>query len=118
MRPSKTDFIFLFYTPKDSSTEYQKQPKSWKLPKTTKNNWNYQKQPKTTENYQKQPKTNLSQIPKNIKTTENYSRLVPLDAGMHRKVLKYSKTSLNQNSVKPNKPILRISFYLNRTNFG
>ena len=35
----------------------------------------------------------------------------------------YSKTSLirtplNRNSAKPNKPILRTSFYLNRTNFG
>ena len=35
----------------------------------------------------------------------------------------YSKTSLirtplNRNSAKPNKPMLRTSFYLNRTNFG
>ena len=35
----------------------------------------------------------------------------------------YSKTSLirtplNQNSAKPNKPVLQTSFYLNRMNFG
>ena len=36
------------------------------------------------------PETNLSQIPKTIKTTENYSRLVPLNAGMHREVPKYT----------------------------
>ena len=40
--------------------------------------------------YRRLPKTNLSQIPKTIKTTENYSRLVPFDAGMHRKVPKYT----------------------------
>ena len=54
-----------------------------------------------TENYRKQPKTNLSQIPKTIKTTENYSRLVPLDAGMHRKVPKYTdidKIRINMHS--------------------
>ena len=55
-----------------------------KLPKTTEN---YRKQPKTTENNRKLPKTNLSYIPK---TTENYSRLVPINAGMHRKVPKYT----------------------------
>ena len=32
----------------------------------------------------------LELIPKTIKTTENYSRLFPLDAGMHRKVPKYT----------------------------
>ena len=50
----------------------------------------YRKLPKTTEYYRIVPKTNLSQIPKTIKTTENYSRLVPLNAAMHRKVPKYT----------------------------
>ena len=42
-------------------------------------------------NYRKQPKTNFFPIPKTIKTTENDSKLVNLDAGMHRKVPKYTE---------------------------
>ena len=71
------------------STEYRKQPKTTEnnriLLKTTEY---YRKQPNTTENNRMLPETNLSQIPKTIKTTENYSRLVPLNAGMHREVPK------------------------------
>ena len=63
------------------STEYRKQPKTTEY---------YRKQPNTTENNRILPKTNLSKIQKTIKTTENYSILVPLNAGMHRKVPKYT----------------------------
>ena len=73
------------------STEYRKQPKTTenyrKLPKTTENN---RKQPNTTENNRILPRTNLSQILKTIKTTENYSGMVLLNAGMHREVPKYT----------------------------
>ena len=52
--------------------------------------------------YRKVPKTNvsLSHVPKHIKTTENYLRLVPLNAEIYRKVPKYTNMDKIHRNVR------------------
>ena len=64
-----------------------------------------------------------SQNSQKVKTSKKVKTLVTKTVKTDTMEWYYSKTSLirtplNRNSAKPNKPMLRTSFYLNRTNFG